>query len=439
MRRSTTLLALLYSCMSDGIDLATVHPRLYQSILRIYVHHVPQATRQAEALENFRISCRGGLRKPPSVITFWGTMLNLSSLGDHDNAGFVRSWNAGVAKTHHMVGQKATTLKLFLEFCPKPAQEFMQTYVGEVGYSNSFMTDDNMATKKIFPSFQFKCLRSKHWTKRLKTTDESMLLMLRRAASDHKASGRKPDRSCMEDSARFAAIAWNLGQEVQQEYPIGAAKVNEQFYDPYANGCRMIGQDILAVSIELDDKFHLTDIQALKDIVQRHTAEKPTAGPASETMAAIEQDSYNLKMKEMSYDMQVFRVYKEKFELHQNAIYHKKRSWATEQRETATKKMSEYLEKCVKFVIMDSYQDVVQQRNEFRQHIREECRIEPAGLLSLGYLNWCSPSLIHKQVMDTQCNMLGKSLYDSEDNMALVLLPVFSYKKTRHLLCANIR
>jgi hypothetical protein len=72
MARSTNLLTILYLVMKKGISLRDVHPRFYQSCLRVYCYHQPVSSRRNEALQNMSASCRGSIRKAPNVFSFTG-------------------------------------------------------------------------------------------------------------------------------------------------------------------------------------------------------------------------------------------------------------------------------------------------------------------------------------------------------------------------------
>ena len=63
-----TLLSLLLYCYNHEIDIEKEHPELHKSVLRIYGHYKPHASRMAEALDNLKLPSRGDIRKAAHVI-----------------------------------------------------------------------------------------------------------------------------------------------------------------------------------------------------------------------------------------------------------------------------------------------------------------------------------------------------------------------------------
>jgi len=58
-------------------DLATLNPKLHDSIRTIYVYHVPQDSKVDEAIVNLRKSCQGAIRRAPNTITILLMIHNL--------------------------------------------------------------------------------------------------------------------------------------------------------------------------------------------------------------------------------------------------------------------------------------------------------------------------------------------------------------------------
>ena len=119
MARGCVVLMILHLARARGLKLEQLHPRLHNSVLRVYVYHSPQSTRRAEAITNMQLSCRGSIRKPPNVITFAAMAVNLAENGDADFGSFVKDWNQVSGRTHMIIGQKFSTRKLLMEAAPR--------------------------------------------------------------------------------------------------------------------------------------------------------------------------------------------------------------------------------------------------------------------------------------------------------------------------------
>jgi hypothetical protein len=119
MARASSLLMLLHYCFKNSVDLQTVHPQLYTSVLKIFVHHMPSHTKQDEALKNLKLSARGSIRKMANVIQIAQIIKNLCEHGMNDFAGFVRKWNQISGRSHQIIGRRAMSLKLLFEQAPE--------------------------------------------------------------------------------------------------------------------------------------------------------------------------------------------------------------------------------------------------------------------------------------------------------------------------------
>jgi hypothetical protein len=119
MARTSSLLMLLHYCFKNSVDLKTVHPQLYTSVLKIFVHHMPSQTKQDEALKNLKLSARGSIRKMANVIQIAQIIKNLCEHGMNDFTGFVRKWNQMSGRSHQIVGRRAMSLKLLFEQAPE--------------------------------------------------------------------------------------------------------------------------------------------------------------------------------------------------------------------------------------------------------------------------------------------------------------------------------
>lgn len=118
MARASSLLMILHYCFKNSVDLHTVHPKLYMSVLKIFVHHMPSQTKTDEALKNLKLSARGSIRKMANVIQIAQMIKNLCEHGMDDFTGFVRKWNQMSGRSHQIVGRRAMSLKLLFEQAP---------------------------------------------------------------------------------------------------------------------------------------------------------------------------------------------------------------------------------------------------------------------------------------------------------------------------------
>jgi hypothetical protein len=119
MARSVTALLLVHRAWRLGLDMRQAHPKLYDSFLKIYVHHVRQPTKTDEALHNMKLSARGSIRKKTNLIQTVMMVSKLQVLGLHDFTVFVKKWNAMAVRADQIIGRRAVAMKLLLEHAPK--------------------------------------------------------------------------------------------------------------------------------------------------------------------------------------------------------------------------------------------------------------------------------------------------------------------------------
>jgi len=221
--RVCSLHALLLWCKNHSINLAEENPLLYSSLLTIYCYHVPQDTRADEALLNLVRSTQGSIRRGPTTIGIVLMMFNLNLTQNGAYVDFIRKWNKK-AGCQGVVGKRATAMKFIMELSPHDVIHAIFKHTEKMTAGAGVWTDDNIASKKLFPGFSFGAGRSKTWPLRLKVTPESMELMVMHAQHAHETTPAKmrkrPDLQHMVAVAEIAAALYALGQEAMTVVPV---------------------------------------------------------------------------------------------------------------------------------------------------------------------------------------------------------------------------
>ena len=223
--RICSLHALLLWCRLNQVDLKTACPILWQTVRDgIYIYHVPQETKVDEALLNCQRSAQGAIRRAPSTTTFICMIYNLQKMaGLTDYMDFVKKWNKQSGTRNAVQGKKATVLKFIYEMGDETMVEEINDHVGRCPEGMSAWSDDNMASKKLFPGWAFGA-KSKKWAPRLKVTKESFTMMVRATHSTFEArplnQRKKPELADQIHMAELAAACYALGQEVFLLMPI---------------------------------------------------------------------------------------------------------------------------------------------------------------------------------------------------------------------------
>ena len=138
----------------------------------------------------------------------------INELGSLDVGLFRRTWNKQSAREHHIIGRKASALKNIFDLGP----EIVDSIIGHVnllGWQDAVWSDDNLAGKKIYPKHQFPS-KSKKWTPRVRTSEESMLIMIKRVNKVHERlpqyMRKKMELSKLEEMAEQAEAEINLAK-----------------------------------------------------------------------------------------------------------------------------------------------------------------------------------------------------------------------------------
>jgi hypothetical protein len=119
MARMSSLFALLHYCWVEGLDVKQNHPVLYESLLRIWAHHVEHQNKLDEAIHTMKLSAKGSIRKAVNVIQAAVMIQNLFMHGLTDFGMFVRKWNSTAARTFQITGKRAVSLRFLFEQTPK--------------------------------------------------------------------------------------------------------------------------------------------------------------------------------------------------------------------------------------------------------------------------------------------------------------------------------
>ena len=105
---------------------------------------------------NFSISHRSSIRRAPSVVTWVQTLNRHKLAGASTWAHIVKEWNAKVAKSSQLTGQKATVVKLLVENTPTEVSAKISEHVSKWGWAASAFSDDCLAVMKTMPGSKVK-------------------------------------------------------------------------------------------------------------------------------------------------------------------------------------------------------------------------------------------------------------------------------------------
>ena len=96
--RVATLHLVLSICLDDEVDLQQVAPAVWHSMRCLQFYNVAFSTLREQTFNNFKLSARGAIRKPPNVVSWVIMLTRMATAGDKDVGTILRTWNRESAK-----------------------------------------------------------------------------------------------------------------------------------------------------------------------------------------------------------------------------------------------------------------------------------------------------------------------------------------------------
>lgn len=208
-------------------------------------------------------------------------------------------------KQHQLVGKRAVAIKLLFDVAPRAGLDSILDHVGSMGWDSCVWTEDTLASKKIYPNHQF-ASKSKKWTSRVKTSEESFLLMIDRAQNVHEMSNPnlkfKLTPVNAEALAERAAACLAMARELQLQVPIQEQKILDAFVEPWRKGSDSVDFELQAVLLDKADTFDVAmHMPTLKKLVDDHVFSTPVS-LTTDAQKALDSDTFHLMLKQLDYD-----------------------------------------------------------------------------------------------------------------------------------------
>jgi len=412
--RATSIICWIHRMWKEGLDVKN-HPKLYQSLFVVYVHHLQKDTKLDEALATMKFSSRGAIRKKTNVIQ---TVFMIEKLFTHggltDFTVFVRKWNAMSGNSDRILGRRSMAIKQLYECAPKAARELLLVGIGKTGWDNSPWSDDTLASKKLYPKFQFPS-KSKKFANWIKTDDESMLLLIRHVHHDHDKRPsymqKKMELHELESLCMRAAFVMNISRWVPSQMPIDQKKLQENFLNVWEKGeDAHLDVEVKVALIDMPDDFDpLVKITVLKRLVDEHmTTTVALPGPAVlGRKAALEVDEFQLMMKNFDFDLQLHSVWITKCSTAQGAREHARQEWKLNQRKALLEAATLYIDSCSHLLVWDATkpEEAIKSIMEFKRGIKNKLGLAMTvekSIPNVVMLNWTCPALIPAPLLEAQ-------------------------------------
>ena len=173
------------------------HLALRDSARSIWVYVVCTNNKRDMLFQNFRISVRGSIRRPPHVLTWVSALAKTRE----DPAVVIKAWNARSSRAGQLLWAKAVAVRQILSYMPKTTLRLALEHINKVGWEASVLTDDVLGSKNIYPGFSWRP-SAKEWHARLKVTSESSDILFAYMINKHTSARQKvkPTRLSWEEA-----------------------------------------------------------------------------------------------------------------------------------------------------------------------------------------------------------------------------------------------
>ena len=333
MLRACTLLSLLHMWMDDGAEESFMSnfPHVMKSCQEIFVHFVSLPSAQEEIFHNFRMSLRGSIRRPPNLLTWVGVLQALKQHGYEDSGEVIARFNGTVARQMQLQGSKAVAIGNLMTHFPADLLQLLTSHASKHGWESCALSDDNLSTKKVLPVFVFKSPH-KTWKRLCAGSPEASRLCFQRVIADfEKQTGtrRKPERNHVEQLAEMACLVVNLSKELQEQFPLKMATIQTEIFDKWIAANPGLDLELHEVMSEKRANLSAIDVNFFRmvaDLVQTKAPVTDT-GVVQMQLTQLDQDKYQLTCKQLEYDVNAFRIYKDRLESVATAVHHAKVEW----------------------------------------------------------------------------------------------------------------
>ena len=309
-------------------------------------------SKRAVVFENFRLSGRGSIRRPPNCLTWVASLGKLHGTGDRDFTTIIKGWNGVCSSNMALTGRKALAVRNLMEKMSRPTLELLTNLVSEYGWEDMPFTEDTLSSKRIWPGHTFRVDGSKVWTARQCVSAKSLHLMVERAVWEHKQHGPGPrTEKEMAERAMQAAVVVALAQEARATTPVTEEEVEEHLLSRWRTGDFQVDVELRSVMALHEEKFTVRDLHFLKDMFEKSHHHHPTGAMAHTAeqiqvqVGELEGATFQLTMRQVQYDADAFGVFLQKMSSFHRATYSKKLEWDQQQHRASLEAAKAFLER----------------------------------------------------------------------------------------------
>ena len=195
-------------------------------------------------------------------------------------------------------------------------------------------------------------------------------ISLSRALPD--ALRRKMDRHQTEAVAEEAAFVTTIVREVEALLPISDKLLQEEWTDKYISGDSGVLLEVQSAILQRGCNT-CRDLGTINAIMSHHAENVPvvSGGPATQ-MAQLEQETFDLKLKQLQYDLQCLRVAKAKRTTWESQVYHAKLEFRVARYQESAKHAKNFMDQCCKIIHYNKPETLIHSLQSFQRSTLEK-------------------------------------------------------------------
>lgn len=323
------------------------------------------------------------------------------------------------------------------------------THVGTMGWANACWTEENLASKRLFPGHSFTS-RSRKWAARLKVSDESFRLMVKNVQNSVESwrsdMCKRPvyDLVFMEGVAEKAAALVSLAKEFCKEHPVAMTVVEEKILKAWSEGDERIDMDVHAALLEKLDQFEVgLNMPCFKALLDDALFKAPVASEVEKDLRdALKRDEFDGLLKKLTYDQKVFEVWKTKCAGATVARNHARQEHLVNQHRKCQDSVEKYLDGCVRLLTWEgcrSADSLIPQILQCRMEAAKKLKVKVTAseIPTVTLMNWTAPCLLASNRQTDHAAVLTWAMHDNSNSCAVIFSPIFSHNKGKTFLEEN--
>lgn len=247
----------------------------------------------------------------------------------------------------------------------------------------------------------------------------------------------KPPQYVVEGTSQKAALAVNLAEELLKMVPLDPQKIQDEWLLAWAKGDSKIDIELDGLLMDrmeaLDPRIH---VPTLKRLCDEQVFNRPL-GKSKLEESSIVVDKFNLLLKQIEHDVQVFVTWQKKFANVEAAREHVQFKWKRDRRQQCLEAADCFLSSCARVLVWDKKveRNIAEVMNFKRQVIMAKLGLDSSqNIAQVVYLNATAPCLYAAVNQANGIEMLSWALSEQLQSVGLVMLPVFTYQRGKLVL-----